>query len=107
MVMMREAPSLRVRPRLEIGDRAAQQPVVVVCFVERDKVLDGVDEVAEQRELLPPRKLSGPGCLRSSQSTRGVSFGLSRFPEQNRPVDDPVRRTEGCWASGQAMISRF
>ena len=49
-MMVREPPSLRVRPRLEIWDRAAQQPVVVVGLVERDKVLDGVDEVAEQAQ---------------------------------------------------------
>ena len=55
-MMVRKPPSLRVCPRLEIWDRAAQQPVVVVCFVERDKVLDGVDEVAEQRELLRRRR---------------------------------------------------
>ena len=56
MVMMRETPSLRVRPRPEVWDGAIQQPVVVVGLVERDKVLDGVDEVAEQWELLRRRR---------------------------------------------------
>ena len=55
-MMVREPPSLRVRPRLEVWDGAIQQPVVVVGLVERDKVLDGVDEVAEQRELLRRRR---------------------------------------------------
>ena len=55
-MMVREPPSLRVRPRLEIWDRAAQQPVVVVGLVQRDEVFDGVDEIAEQRELLRRRR---------------------------------------------------
>ena len=62
-MMVREPPPLRIRPRLEVGDRAAQQPVVVVGLVER-----------------------GPGCLRSSQSTRGVSCGAL-----------PVLGTAGLW----------
>ena len=52
--MMREPPPLRVCARPEVGD--VQQPVVVVGLVQRDKVLDGVDEVAEQRELLRRRR---------------------------------------------------
>ena len=54
-MMVREPPSLRVRPRLEIWDRAAQQPVVVVGLVQRDEVFDGVNEITEQRELLRRR----------------------------------------------------
>ena len=38
MVMMRETPSLRVRPRPEVWDGAIQQPVVVVGLVERNEI---------------------------------------------------------------------
>ena len=55
-MMVREPPPLRIRPRLEVGDRAAQQPVVVVGLVETDEVFDGVDEVAEQWQLLRRRR---------------------------------------------------
>ena len=56
-MMVREPPPLRIRPRLEVGDRAIQQPVVVVVgLVQRDEVFDGVDEIAEQRELLRRRR---------------------------------------------------
>ena len=42
--MVREPPSLRVRPRLEIRDCAAQQPIVVVVgLVQRDKILEAQD----------------------------------------------------------------
>ena len=34
VVMMRETPPLGVRPRPEVWDRAIQQPVVVVGFVD-------------------------------------------------------------------------
>ena len=37
-MMVREPPPLRIRPRLEVGDRAAQQPVVVVGLVERYEI---------------------------------------------------------------------
>ena len=70
MMMMRETPSLRVRPRLEVRDRAAQQPIVVVGLVQRDKVLDGVDEVAEQWELLRRRRAAvGTMLLLASRKT--------------------------------------
>ena len=55
-MVMREAPPLGVRPRPEVWDGAIQQPVVVVGLVQRDKVLDRVDEVAEQWELLRRRR---------------------------------------------------
>ena len=57
-MMVREPPPLRIRPRLEVGDRAAQQPVVVVGLVESDEVFDGVDEVAEKGQLLRRRPAS-------------------------------------------------
>ena len=55
-MMVREPPPLRIRPRLEVGDRAAQQPVVVVGLVERDKIFDRVDEVSKQGQLLNSRR---------------------------------------------------
>ena len=55
-MMVREPPPLRIRPRLEVGDRAAQQSIVVVGLVQRDKILDGVDEVAKQWQLLRHRR---------------------------------------------------
>ena len=51
-MMVREPPPLRIRPRLEVGDRAAQQPIVVVGLVQRDEVFNRVDEVTEKWQLL-------------------------------------------------------
>ena len=115
-----EGPPLGVRPRPEVGDGAIQQPVVV-GLVQRDEVFDGVDEVTEQRELLRRRRAAvgtaasvaegswiqfvlGPGCLRSSQSTRGVSFSalsdLWAQPACGGPCESETRR-EGCVSRAQ------
>ena len=83
---MREAPPLGVRPRPEVWDGAIQQPVVVVGLVQRDKVLDRVDEVAEQWELLRRRRAAVgtklklawmPGLLIDSTGSLGT-VGLWR-----------------------------
>ena len=81
-MMVREPPPLRIRPRLEVGDRAAQQPVVVVGLVERDKVLDGVDDV-RMTSAIADRPLHNRRSMLawprmpelSFQSTRGVGLG--------------------------------
>ena len=78
--MMREPPPLRVCARPEVGD--VQQPVVVVGLVERDKVLDGVDDV-RMTSAIADRPLHNRRSMLawprmpelSFQSTRGVSFG--------------------------------
>lgn len=66
MVML-ESPSLRVRPRPEVGDRAIQQPVVVVGLVERDEVLDGVQRGGRMASRVAP------------DSTRSTSLGGGRI----------------------------
>ena len=78
--MVREPPSLRICARPEVGD--VQQPVVVVGLVERDKVLDGVDDV-RMTSAIADRPLHNRRSMLawprmpelSFQSTRGVSFG--------------------------------
>ena len=69
-MMVREPPSLRVRPRPEVWDGAIQQPVVVVGLVQRDEVLDGVDEVAEQWELLRRRRATVGTAASVAEGTR-------------------------------------
>ena len=92
-MMVREPPSLRVRPRLEIWDRAAQQPVVVVGLVQRDEVFDGVDEIAEQRELLRRRRATVGTTTPVGEGTwiQFVSFVLNqRIGFGARPAAVPV-----------------
>ena len=66
---MREAPPLGVRPRPEVWDRAIQQPVVV-GLVERDEVLNRVDEVPEQWELLRRRRAAVGTATSVGEGTR-------------------------------------
>ena len=93
MVMMRETPSLSVCTGLEVGDRTAQQPVVVVGLVERDKVLDGVDEVAEQGELLRRWRLAVGTATSVGEGTR-IKFVFLVLDERvrlgARPAPIPV-----------------
>ena len=78
--MVREPPSLRICARPEVGD--VQQPVVVVGLVERDKVLDGVDDV-RMTSAIADRPLHNRRSMlawprmpeQSFQSARGVSLG--------------------------------
>ena len=76
---MREAPPLGVCPRPEVWDGAIQQPVVVVGLVQRDKVLDRVDEVAEQWELLRRRRATvGTAASVAEGKNRCASLKSSR-----------------------------
>ena len=67
---MREAPPLGVRPRPEVWDGAIQQPVVVVGLVERDEVLNRVDEVPEQWQLLRRRRAAVGTATSVGEGTR-------------------------------------
>ena len=61
-MMVREPPPLRIRPRLEVGDRAAQQPIVIVGLVH------------------------GLGCLSGAFSRLAASVSVhSRFTVNNWP----------------------
>ena len=65
-----EGPPLGVCPRPEVGDRAIQQPVVVVGLVERDEVLNRVDEVPEQWQLLRRRRAAVGTATSVGEGTR-------------------------------------
>ena len=86
VVMMRETPSLSVCTGLEVGDRAIQQPVVVVGLVERDKVLDRVDGFSRTGRSVAAaptkfRNRRGARPLRSSsRSSRRYPRTLSSRP---------------------------
>ena len=92
-MMMREPPSLSVCARLEVRYRAAQQPIVVVGLVQRDEVLDGVDEVAEQRELLRRRRRAVGTAAAVAEGTR-IKFAGPVLDERvglgARPAAIPV-----------------
>ena len=64
-----EGPPLGVCPRPEVGDRAIQQPVVV-GLVERDEVLNRVDEVPEQWQLLRRRRAAVGTATSVGEGTR-------------------------------------
>ena len=48
-MMVREPPPLRIRPRLEVGDRAAQQPVVVGSERRQNMLIFGALDASETR----------------------------------------------------------